>query len=134
MAQYCPSVEIIMDKVEVVNYKAFGEKVKAWTKGTAPLPTSIEEFASQLAAANVGAKIPERFKHVKFMQSNEDTLVVRLPCKATLASSEERLARQGGSYPLPSFYEQVFEGKPRIDDMLDFHAQRIGDYSIANCG
>ena len=27
-----------MDKVEVVNYKAFGEKVKAWTKGTAPLP------------------------------------------------------------------------------------------------
>jgi hypothetical protein len=84
MAQYCSSVEIIMDKVEVVNYKAFGEKVKAWTKGTAPLPSSIEEFASQLAAANVGAKIPERFKHVKFMQSNEDTLVVRLPCKARL--------------------------------------------------
>lgn len=123
-----------MDKVEVVNYRAFGEKVKAWTKGTAPLPNNLEEFAAQLAAADVGVKIPERFKYVKFVQSDEDTLVVRLPCKATLAASEERLARQGGSYPLPSFYEQVFEGRPKIRNMLDFHAERIGDYSIANCG
>jgi hypothetical protein len=122
-----------MDKVEVVNYRAFGEKVKAWTKGTDPLPTSLDEFASQLAAADVGVKIPERFKYVKFMQSNEDTLVVRLPCKATLAASEARLAR-GGNYPLPSFYEQVFEAKPNISNMEDFHAERIGDYSIANCG
>jgi hypothetical protein len=122
-----------MDKVEVVNYRAFGEKVKAWTKGVDPLPTSIDEFASQLAAANVGVKIPSRFKYVKFMQSNEDTLVVRLPCKTTLAASEERLAK-GGNYPLPSFYEQIFEAKPNIANMLDFHAERIGDYSIANCG
>ena len=47
-----------MDKVEVVNYRAFGEKVKAWTKGTAPLPKNIEEFASQLADADVGVKFP----------------------------------------------------------------------------
>ncbi|HMC11236.1 MAG TPA: hypothetical protein VKH44_08090 [Pirellulaceae bacterium] len=123
-----------MDKVEVVNYRAFGEKVKAWTKGTAPLPKNIEEFASQLADADVGVKIPKRFKHVKFVQSDEDTLVVRLPCKATLAASEERLAKQGGDYPLPTFYEQVFEAKPKIRGKMDFHAERIGDYSIANCG
>ena len=122
------------EKLEVVNYKAFGELVKAWSKGTDPLPATLEEFSTQLAQANVGAKIPQQLKHVKFVQDDEDTLTIRLPCKATLEWFEKRLAEQGGSYPLPAFYERVFESKPRIDSVVDFQAERIGDYSIGFCG
>jgi len=122
------------EKFEVVNYKAFGEKVKAWSKGTDPLPTTLQEFSAQLAQANVGAKLPPYLKHVKFVQDDEATLTVRLPCKALLESFEKQLSGQGGSYPLPAFYERVFESKPRIDNAVDFQAERIGDYSIGICG
>jgi len=122
------------EKLEVVNYKAFGEKVKAWSKGADPLPATLEEFSSQLARANVGAKIPSQLKYVKFVQDDEETLTVRLPCKATLEWFEKRLVGQGGSYPLPAFYERAFEAKPKIDSVLDFQAERIGDYSIGFCG
>ena len=120
-------------KVEVVNYKAWGDKVKAWARGTDPLPQSIEEFAAQLAAADVGMKIPSNFKHVKFAQGNPETLLVKLPCKTFMEIGEERLKQEGGDYALPSFYERVFETKPTIKDKMAFHSERIGDYSIAVC-
>jgi len=122
------------EKLEVVNYKAFGEKVKAWAKGAESVPTTLEEFSSQLAQANVGAKIPQNLKYVRFVQDDEETLTVRLPCKATLEWFEKRLTDQGGSYPLPAFYERVFESRPKIDNTLEFQAERIADYSIGMCG
>ena len=123
-----------MEKVEIANYRAFGEIVKAWAKGTEPLPATMEEFADQLAKADVGASIPERFTQVKFVQSEADTLVIKLPCKATLEAKEAELAKGKGSYPLPAFYERAFEGQPQIPDMVAFQAERIGDYTIQMCG
>jgi hypothetical protein len=120
-------------RVEIVNYEAFGEKVKAWAKGADPLPGTVAEFASQLAAANVGATIPQSLKRVQFVQGDEETLVVRLPARAMVEDSEQRLAAPGASYPLPPVYESVFGAKPRIDNMLSFHAARIADYTIAQC-
>jgi hypothetical protein len=120
-------------RVEIVNYEAFGEKVKAWAKGADPLPGTVAEFASQLAAANVGAKIPEHLKRIQFVQGDEETLVVRLPARAMVEDSERKLAAAGASYPLPPLYESVFGAKPRIDDVLAFHAARIADYTIAQC-
>lgn len=123
-----------MDKVEIANYQAFGEKVKAWAKGTEPLPATMQEFADQLAKADVGASIPERFSRVEFVQSDTETLVIRLPCKATLEAKEAELSSQKGSYPLPAFYERAFAGQPNIPDMVAFQAERIGDYTIQMCG
>ena len=121
-------------RVEIVNYEAFGEKVKAWAKGTDPIPTTVEEFKLQLAEANVGAKIPGQLKRVQFVQGDEETLIVRLPAKAMVEDSEKRLASPGASYPLPPLYETVFAAKPKIDNLLAFHAARIADYTIAQCG
>ncbi len=122
-----------VERVEIVNYRAFGDKVKAWAKGDDPLPKTMAEFAQQLADADVGAKIPARLKAVTFVQGDEETLVVRLPPKAMVEASEKRLAESSGSYPLPALYERVFRTKPSIEDMLAFHAERIGDYTIVNC-
>ena len=123
-----------MDKVEIANYQAFGEKVKSWAKGTDPLPKTMQEFADQLANADVGATIPERFSRIEFVQSDTETLVIRLPCKATLEAKEAELSSQKGSYPLPAFYERAFAGQPNIPDMVAFQAERIGDYTIQMCG
>jgi hypothetical protein len=122
-----------VQRVEIVNYEAFGEKVKAWAKGADPLPSTVAEFAGQLAAANVGAKIPEQLKRVQFVQGDEETLIVRLPARTMVEDSERRLAAPGASYPLPPLYETVFGAKPQIDDVLAFHAARIADYTIAQC-
>ena len=120
-------------KVEVVNFKLFGDKVKAWVRGSDPLPATIEEFAAQLTAAGVGVKIPPNIKRVKFVQGDEETLVVKLPCKSLMEAGEARFEQEGGSYPLPAFYEKVFAAKPKIADKTAFHSERIGDYAIAQC-
>ena len=119
--------------VEVVNFEAFGEKVKAWARGTEPLPQSIDEFAAQLAAADIGAKIPKSIKRVKFVQEDAETLLVKLPCKDLLEQGEASVSKPGGDYALPAFYERAFAAKPQIKDKMAFHAARIGDYAIANC-
>jgi len=38
----------------------------------------------------------------------------------------------GASYPLPAFDERVFEAQPKIANVMDFHAERIGDDTISN--
>jgi hypothetical protein len=119
--------------VEVVNFRAFGDKVKAWARGADPLPQTIDEFASQLADADIGVKIPKGIKHVRFVQDDAETLVVKLPCRELLEQGEAAIAKAGGDYPLPSFYERAFAAKPQVKDKQAFHAERIGDYAIATC-
>jgi hypothetical protein len=119
--------------VEVANWRAFGEKVKAWARCAEPLPQSIDEFAAQLAGADIGVKIPKGIKHVRFVQDDAETLVVKLPCKQLLEQGEAAIAKTGGDYPLPSFYERVFASKPQVKDKQGFQAERIGDYAIAQC-
>ena len=118
---------------KIANYQAFGEKVKAWAKGEAQLPASLEDFSTQLASANVGATIPGNYKHVKFVQDDEETLVVRLPCKSLLEAAEAKLSRSDAEYSLPAFYERTFGAQPTVGDKLALQAERIGDYSIASC-
>jgi hypothetical protein len=120
-------------KVEVVNHEQWGTLVKSWARGETVIPTSLSQFKEQLAAHNVGMKIPDNFKAVQFVQGTPETLVVKLPCKTFMEAGERRLAEEGGDYALPAFYERVFGKQPTIADKMAFHAERIGDYSIAMC-
>ena len=122
-----------LQRVQITNYQALGEKVKAWAKGQDALPSDMAELKEQLAAAQVGATIPERIKNVKFVRCEDDTLVIKLPPKSLIEDSESRFTQPGGDYPLPPVYEQVFQAKPAIKDKMAFHAERIGDYTIALC-
>ena len=118
-------------QIKLANYTAFGEKVKAWAKGADPIPADLDELKEQLAAAQVGATIPERITKVKFIQADDDTWVVRLPAKRYLEASEQRLKE--ADYSLPAFYEQAFRSKPEIGDRMKFQAERIADYTINGC-
>jgi hypothetical protein len=121
-------------QIEITNWEAYGNKVKAWAKGVAPFPATVGELAEQLAAANVGATIPEWFERLEFVQEDEHTLIVKLPPKSVLEAQEAAFRDHQGSYPLASYYARVFATQPKIDDKLAFQAERIGDYTISVCG
>jgi len=122
-----------VERVRVVNYGAFGEKVKAWSKGTAKVPASLDEFKAQMAEAGVGCSIPESYKNVRFVQEDEETLVVRLPTRSILEAMETELSRPGSDYQLPDLYERLFQTRPKVGDKLALQAERIGDYTISMC-
>ena len=70
---------------------------------------------------------------MRFVQDDAETLVVKLSCKELLEQGEAAIAKAGGDYPLPAFYERAFAAKPQVKDKQAFHAERIGDYAIASC-
>lgn len=121
-----------VEKVRIGNYLNYGEKMKAWVSGEEALPSTIEEFAAQLADANVEVTIPKRVKRVIFIQDDPETLRLRLPVKAFVEASERKFSGKSVEYPLPNFYKKAFGRNPEIDDLLSFHAKRVADYTLSN--
>jgi hypothetical protein len=122
---------MMFQQVKLTNYTAFGEKVKAWAKGQDRIPDNLDDLKQQLAAAQVGAAVPEHITKVRFVQPDDDTWIIRLPAKSYLEAAEERL--KDVDYTLPTFYERVFRSKPQVDDKMKFQAERIADYTINGC-
>jgi hypothetical protein len=133
-----------IERLVVTNHERWGQLVKTWSTGKNyleddneyPIPQSVDEFKEQLAKAQVFMTVPERFKHIKFVSQEQDTIVVRLPPKVMIADSEALLNEPGATYPLPPFYKRLFNGMdPVIPEGEKFrvHAERIGDYTISLC-
>jgi len=96
----------------------------------------MDEFKEQLAKAQVFATVPDRFKNIQFVSSDQETILVRLPPKVMIEDSESLLNQPGSTYPLPPFYKRLFNGiDPVIPEEEKFrvHAERIGDYTISIC-
>ncbi len=102
-----------------------------------PLPTTIEEFKEQLAQAQVFANVPEWAKTIRFVGSETDEIVVRLPPKYMIEDSETISVRsRAGAYPIPDFYKRIFNGMDPVvpeSDRMRLHAERIGDYTVSVC-
>ena len=133
-----------IERLVVTNHERWGNLVKTWATGhnylednnEYPVPESVDEFKDQLAKAQVFMTVPERFKQVKFVAQEYDTIVVRLPPKFAIEDSEERLSKPGATYPLPPFYKRLFNGIDPVipeDEKFRVHAERIGDYTISFC-
>jgi hypothetical protein len=133
-----------IDRLRVTNHEAWGKLVKTWATGKNyvedgneyPVPKTIEQFKEQLATAQVFANVPEWAKTIRFVSSNDDEIVVRLPPKIMIEDSESLLARPGGTYPVPDFYKRIFKGMDPVipeADKLRVHAERIGDYTVSVC-
>src|SRR6202163_2656833 len=107
-----------IERLVVTNHERWGQLVKTWATGKNyledeneyPIPQSVDEFKEQLAKAQVFMTVPERFKHIKFVSQEQDTIVVRLPPKVMIADSEALLNEPGATYPLPPFYKRLFNG------------------------
>jgi hypothetical protein len=100
------------------------------------VPETVDEFKEQLAKAQVFATVPERFKHIKFVAQEQDTITVKLPPKVMIEDSEALLNQAGSTYPLPPFYKRLFNGIDPVipeEDKFKVHAERIGDYTLSLC-
>jgi hypothetical protein len=133
-----------IERIQISNHERWGKLVKTWSTGTNyleddnqyPIPETIEEFKEQLAKAQVFATVPDRFKHVQFVTSDQETILVKLPPKVMIEDSEQMLSQPGWTYPIPPFYKRLFNGiDPVIPeaDKYKVHAERIGDYTISFC-
>jgi hypothetical protein len=133
-----------IERLVVTNHERWGKLVKTWSTGKNyleddneyPLPATVDEFKEQLAKAQVFATVPDRFKHIQFVSSDQETILLRLPPKVMIADSEERLSQPGATYPIPPFYKRLFNGIDPVipeSDKFRVHAERIGDYTISFC-
>jgi hypothetical protein len=148
----------------LVNWEKWGKLVKTWATGRnyfkdgqdyslpASLTMSIADFKNMLDKAGRGdpdqasirMTIPPNITTVKFVQGDDNTLVIRIPPKAMVEDSEQIL--QGlvdaqhpvARYPLPIFYVQAWNpGAEQLsldpDSLMTMHCQRIGEYTINLC-
>ena len=132
--------------MRVTNWERWGDLIKAWTTGRPhrannkpyPVPRTLKELKDQCAELQIGLNLPDFVKDLVVYSHEKSTLVVRLPPKDLVEASEAQLLKPGASYRLPPFYADalgVSGTTPQFgskDEVLDFHARRIGDYTISN--
>ncbi len=120
-------------RIEVADYIEMGRLVAQWAVDPATWPRDVAQLKEQLDGI---AEVPERIKHVEFVQSTLDTLVLRLPVKQMIEESLEAMTDPMGDtrYPLPQFYADHYRpGFGPVMTPLDTLLARVGDYTIAQC-
>lgn len=90
-------------------------------------------------AANTILHIPESTTGLAVLQYSEEVLSLRLPPKALVERAEKAMETRPFEYPLPKFYRKAFDNVDPTsfatkEQDMEFHACRIGDYSVRNCG
>lgn len=135
-----------MDRMKVVNWERWGDLVKAWTTGQPhrangkpyAVPRTLGELKKQCRELSIGLKLPKHVTDLMVYSHEKSTMVLRLPPKDLVMNSERQL-RGLSPYDLPPFYADALgvSGKTPhfadVEEALDFHARRIGDYTISNC-
>ena len=139
-----------MEAITSTHYLNWGKLVKTWATGVSyfdrnvppitihqlPIPHSIEELKAQMRLVGAGPLVPpDNVVGLAIVQYTADTMVVRLPPKARIEERETILRQPGSSpYDFPSFYSQFGNRPLTVDERLDVHACRIGDYTMSMCG
>lgn len=122
------------NRPDVADYIAWGNLIKKWARDKDSRPATLDDLLAQCNAAGVGMMMPPHIKDIHVVQKDKDIFVLRLPPADLIAESEEAL-KAGGPYPIPPFYNQRYHKMLDVPkaEMLDFHAQRTGDYVIRLC-
>lgn len=142
-AEMPPRTTFERPRMDVLDYVKWGNLIKKWCNDptTAPWKDTLtpspygegdmQKLKDQCLAAGVGLVVPDDIKKVMIVVQADDTFILRLPPRERIQESEAAL-RQGGLYPIPRFYDDAYGLVLKVpaDQMLDFHAERIGDYVI----
>lgn len=130
-----------MPNMPITNWENWGKLVMSWALDTTKTtwPKDVKDLNQQMAKANVGGSFSEtRFSAVSLAQApNATTIQLFLPTAKAVQAALDHL-NSGGRWVLPDFYSRdAFGGQPvnvKDADKLKFLAERIGDYSIGQCG
>jgi hypothetical protein len=137
----------MVERFSVTDEIAWGKLVKSWATGNSyfpgitglAVPRTLQDIKDQCALVGIGVSIPAMHTGLLVVQSSEEVFVIKLPSKTLVEATEAEMAA-GAGYPLPKFYDTFYRdfgtplNLPNNATKLDFHAARIGDYSIRMCG
>jgi hypothetical protein len=123
----------------------WGKLVKSWATGESylgpgttppPIPRSLDELHAQCREIGLTVTFPDRQKGLAIVQYSPETVTIKLPPKTMVKETEAALKQANAAYPIPEFYDHFYGCELSVahEELLDFHACRIGDYSIRNCG
>jgi hypothetical protein len=123
----------------------WGKLVKMWATQKAydgvpvmPQPLDLKELQEQCDKIKLKITIPGHIKALALLNHSEEVLFLRVPPRSLVENSEAFLKDPRTDYPHMPIYDlfEKFTGpddKILKDKKLDFHAARVGDYSIAKC-
>ena len=117
--------------------KSFATGVNYITPGgpAIPMPRTLDELKQLCVDVGLTVVFAEHHKALVIVQPSEEAFTVRLPPKSMVEETEASL-KAGDTYGVPKFYNDFYQKQlaiPTVDKNLDFHAARIGDYSIRMC-
>jgi hypothetical protein len=117
-------------RINVLQHGELGKRMIEWALDPESRPKTLEEFKAQTNGI-IEQPFPPWVKALQFVQSNLDTLLIRLPAPEMVQQSLDRTATATGKYPLPDFYEEhIVHGQHSQREMLEY---RVGDYTMAQC-
>jgi hypothetical protein len=120
--------------VQCIHAKRPNDEIQADGSPKPNLPTP-----ENLRLENPLLTIPEEITGLAVLQYSPRVLSLRLPPKLMVEEAEKQIKENNVSYPIPQFYNDFYQTElaNKLTDpgqKLDFHACRIGDYSVRNCG
>ena len=114
----------------------WGKLVKSWVKHEKAWPRTLDELKAQCVEAGMQEpRIPDYITGLMLMQYDKHILFIRLPPQDLVEAGENAFRSDpSGGYALPSFYAEFFrQPPPSLEEKLDLHAARIGEYSMNSC-
>jgi hypothetical protein len=121
----------------------WGNLVKMWATREAypdvpvmPVPATLTELKKQVDAIELKITIPSHLKGLSIAIHSPEVLYIRLPPASMIKAVETHLYDDRTDYPVPAIYNMYNPVAFQVpkNEKLAFHAARIGDYSIAQCG
>lgn len=101
-----------------------------------PLPRTLDDLKKLCQDVGLQISMPSYHKGLVVIQMSEEVFSIRLPPKTMVDEMEDFLKTDDGNYTVPSFYDRFYAKElvlRTVDDKLNFHAARIGDYSVRMC-
>jgi hypothetical protein len=138
----------------------WGKLVKSWATGknyfnaakpAPPIPHTVAELVKTANDHQCDITVAPWVKGLAVISYSHEVLALRLPPKDMIERSEALIrgerdsfaapGEQGATftpatYPIPEFYTDFTKIKPdhrTVQDALDFHHARIGEYTMNSC-
>ena len=119
-----------IERINVVDYKLFGQMVVKWATDPTSRPQTLQQFKD---ATQGVLELPDRItEDPQYVQWSLSNLLIRLPDPKLVQQSIEMLQSQTGQYPTPQFYGDLLQTPSDIAP-VDGLFNRVGDYTIAQC-
>ena len=119
----------LIERIVVLDRRAFGLKVMEWADESLPVPTNMAEAEEQLEGI-LEFPLPAYITSLEFIKTTKEVWTIKVPPADMLEDTRERI-RRGEDYEIDDYYYQRVNGD--LPDDLKLFEFRVGDYTCALC-